>query len=297
MTDGFDHRYVRVNDIRVHYVTAGEGPPVLLLHGFPEFWRGWRRQIPALAERFTVVAPDLRGYNETDRPLRGYETDTLVSDVAGLIAALGYERAALVGHDWGGALAWLTAMRYPQRVERLAVLNCPHPARFAQALRTSPSQLLRSWYMGFFQLPLLPEAFLSANNYAAIDQIFRGAERRPGTFSDEDLAAYKSALSRPGALTAALNYYRSGWQAIGRIVAGDVPPIEAPAMLIWGDDDLALGPELAEGNERYAPNLVLHRIPNCSHWVQHEQSDRVNELLLDFLEPLRERGGDTHPGS
>ena len=296
MTPELAHQYARVNGIRMHYVTAGAGPPVLLLHGFPEFWYAWRNQIPALAERFTVIAPDLRGYNETDRPNWGYETDVLVADVVGLLAALGHERAAVVGHDWGGALAWFTAMAHPQRVARLAVLNCPHPAIFGQALRTNPRQLLRSWYMGFFQLPFLPEMMLSADNYAAIDRIFRGAERRPGTFSDEDLAEYKRALSQPGALTAALNYYRAGWRAMERVVGDNVPIITAPTILIWGEDDLALGKELTEGTERYASDLAKHFIPNCSHWVQHEQSIRVNELLLDFLEPLRNGGDDVHAG-
>lgn len=280
------HRFARVNGIRMHYVTAGEGPLVLLLHGFPEFWRGWRRQIPALAEGFTVVAPDLRGYNETERPSWGYETDVLVADVVGLIEALGHERAAVVGHDWGGALAWFTAMGYPQRVERLAVLNCPHPALFAHALRANPRQRRRSWYMAFFQLPFLPEAMLSANNYAAVDQLFRGAERRPGTFSDEDLAEYKRVLSQPGALTAALNYYRSGGRAILGVARGEAPQIAAPTLLIWGEDDIALGKELTVGTERYAPNLSLRFVPNCSHWVQHEAAAEVNAHLLEFLGPL-----------
>lgn len=202
------HGEVHVNGIRMHYVTAGRGPLVLLLHGFPEFWYAWRHQIPVLAEHFTVVAPDQRGYNETDKPTWGYEVDVLVADALGLIDALGHERALLVGHDWGGAVAWAMAIAHPQRVERLAILNMPHPAVFARHLRTNPAQQRRSWYAGLFQLPILPELLLSAGNYAAIEQLFRGTSRL-GTFSDEEIAAYKHAISRPGALSAMLNWYRT----------------------------------------------------------------------------------------
>jgi pimeloyl-ACP methyl ester carboxylesterase len=273
------HKYMRVNDIQMHYVTAGQGSLVLLLHGFPEFWYSWRYQIPVLAEQFTVVAPDLRGYNETDKPAWGYEPDVLAADVVALIDALGQRDAHLVGHDWGGMIAWLVAISYPQRVRKLAILNAPHPARFAEHLASSPRQLLRSWYMGFFQLPLLPEALLRANDYAAIEQALRGSAVNKQAFSDEDIAAYKDAISKPGALRAALTYYRRLPSLLGRRFGN----VDAPTLLIWGEQDLALDPALVGGTERYVPNLQVRRIPESGHWVQQEASQKVNQYLLEFL--------------
>lgn len=284
------HEYVQVNGIRVHYVTAGRGPLVLLLHGFPEFWYAWRHQIPALAEHFTVVAPDQRGYNETDKPAWGYEIDVLVADVLGLIEALGHERAIVVGHDWGGAVAWATAIARPHRVERLAILNAPHPAVFAEHLRTNRAQQRRSWYMGFFLLPALPELAFKANDYALLERIFR--EQIPaGTFGDEDLAAYKDALSKPGALTAALNWYRAaGRQGARGLYTGTQMRCDVPTLLIWGEADVALGPELVDGTAQYVPDLTVRRLPGVSHWVQQEAPAQVNRFLLEFLGRMKDEG-------
>jgi pimeloyl-ACP methyl ester carboxylesterase len=277
------HAYVTVNGIRMHYVTAGSGPLLLLLHGFPEFWYGWRRQIPALAEHFTVVAPDQRGYNETDKPAWGYEVDVLVADALALIDALGHERAIVVGHDWGGAVAWATAIAHPHRVERLAILNMPHPQVFADHLRSNPSQQRRSWYAGFFQLPGLPELALKANDYAAIEQMFRGTTP-PGTFSDEEIAAYKDAASKPGALTAMLNWYRTvGRRGARGLFAGPERRCEVPTMVIWGENDIALGAEMVDDLPKYVTDLTVHRLPGVSHWVQHQAADQVNRHLLEFL--------------
>jgi pimeloyl-ACP methyl ester carboxylesterase len=277
------HAYVTLNGIRMHYVTAGSGPLLLLLHGFPEFWYGWRRQIPALAEHFTVVAPDQRGYNETEKPSWGYELDVLVADVVGLIEALGYERAHVVGHDWGGAVAWATAITRPHRVERLAILNAPHPAIFARNLQANPAQRRRSWYMGFFLLPVLPELALSANDYAAITSSFVG-DTAPGTFSREEITSYKEAIGKPGALTAALNWYRGlGFQGERGLFAGTAMRCEAPTLLLWGEDDRYLGPELVDGTEAFVPDLTVRRLPGVSHWVQHEAPDEVNRALLDHF--------------
>lgn len=276
------HEYIQVNGIRMHYVTAGSGPLVLLLHGFPEFWYSWRRQIPALAEHFTVVAPDQRGYNETDKPSWGYGIDVLVADIVELIRALGHERALLVGHDWGGAVAWATAIAHPQRVERLAIINTPHPAIFAENLRSNPRQMRRSSYMGFFALPLLPELAIRANDYAVVEQALRSA--RPGTFDDEEIAAYKDALSKPGALTAGLNWYRAAArQGTQGLYSGTGMRCEVPTLLIWGDNDRYLGRELVEGTERFVPDLTVHHIPGASHWVQQEEPAQINRYLLEFF--------------
>lgn len=287
--DDLEHGYVRVNGIQMHYVIAGSGPVLLLLHGFPEFWYSWRKQIAGLKDRFTVVAPDLRGYNETDKPLWGYETDVLTADVIGLIDAIGKDKVYLAGHDWGGALAWNAGIAFPHRLHKLAVLNCPHPALFAGALLSNPRQMLRSWYMGFFQLPWLPEFVFSANDYGMIDASLRGMAQRKETFSDEDIARYKEAISKPGALTAAINWYRGAAKSFGPFAfakdAETTHQVNVPTMLIWGEEDVALGKELTYDTERYVPDLQIKYLPNCSHWVQQECPDEVNELFREFFVP------------
>jgi pimeloyl-ACP methyl ester carboxylesterase len=276
------HGYARVNGIRMHYVAAGDGPLLLLLHGFPDFWFSWRRQIPALAARFTVVAPDQRGYNETDKPGWGYTVDVLVADVVELIAALGHERAMLVGHDWGGAVAWAAAIARPHRVARLAVINAPHPAIFAEHLRRNPRQVARSAYMGFFALPLLPELALRAGDYAVIERELR--RDLPGAIGDAEIAAYKDAIGRPGALSAALGWYRAAARQGARgLFAGTGMRCEVPALQIWGDRDRYLGPELFIGTERYAPDLASLHIPGAGHWAHQWAPDPVNRALLAFF--------------
>lgn len=282
------HHYAYVNGIRFHYVRAGTGKRlVLLLHGFPEFWYSWRKQIGPLSERFTVVAPDLRGYNLTDKPNWGYSIDVLVQDVVGLIRELGFESAIVVGHDWGGNIAWNTAIAFPHRVERLIALNIPHPSRFAEEVRTNRAQQRRSWYILAFQLPWLPEAAIRANLPRFVEQAFRGWAIDKSAFSDEDLAAYVAALSQPGALTAMINYYRAIVQQGSRgLLKGTGGKVTMPTLMIWGEDDEALGKELTYGTERFVPNLTIHYIPHCSHWVQQEQPDEVNRLIGEFLADL-----------
>lgn len=280
-----EHVYVPINGIRMHYVTSGSGPLVLLLHGFPEFWYSWRYQIPALSHSFQVVAPDLRGYNETDKPTWGYELDVLVADVVELIQTLGHRQAIVVGHDWGGALAWTLAGKYPQRVERLVTMNMPHPTLFVRAMRSNPMQMMRSLYILFFQLPWLPEALLRANDYALIERLFRATAIRKDFIGDEDMQAYKDAISKPGALTAALNWYRA--LAQGSDWFNDTPLyIEVPTLLIWGQEDRALGTELTYGTEQFVADLHIRYIAKCSHWVQQEQPDLVNRYLQEFLSDL-----------
>ncbi|HEU5011336.1 MAG TPA: alpha/beta hydrolase, partial [Roseiflexaceae bacterium] len=277
--------YAQINGIRMHYVQAGHGERlVVLLHGFPEFWYSWRKQIPALAERFTVVAPDLRGYNETEKPRWGYELDVLVNDVGALIQELGFEKAVIVGHDWGGVIAWALAIAYPQWVERLIVLNAPHPAALSEAFGRNWRQMARSWYIGFFQLPWLPEWALSAGNYMGIEQMLRGAAVNPEIFSDEDIRRYKEAIGKPGALTAGLNYYRALIQGGTRgLFRGSGLRVNVPTLLIWGEHDIALGKELTYGLDRFVSNLQIVYLPNCSHWVQQECPEAVNHAMLAFL--------------
>ncbi|SIR09454.1 Pimeloyl-ACP methyl ester carboxylesterase [Haladaptatus litoreus] len=282
-----------VNGVRHHYVEAGEGPLVVLLHGFPEFWYSWRKQIPALAEAgYRVVAPDLRGYNASEKPhsVEQYGLDELVGDVLGLIDHFDEESAHIVGHDWGGLIAWEVAIRHPERVEKLAVLNAPHPERFREMLRT-PEQLRRSWYVFYFQLPWLPERLLSIRNYTPIAELFRDGAENPNAFDELDIQRYVEAAKQPGALTSAINYYRAlFWERarnelralFGRSRSNN--EVQAPTLLIWGEQDAALRVELTEGMERWVPNLRVERLPNASHWVQNDRPEKVSNLLVEFLE-------------
>ncbi|MDF5714177.1 MAG: alpha/beta hydrolase [Rhizonema sp. NSF051] len=277
------HEYVTTNGIRLHYVTQGEGPLMILLHGFPEFWYSWRYQIPEFARDHKVVALDLRGYNNSDKPeaQSAYVMDEFVQDIRGVIQRLGYSKCVLVGHDWGGAIAWNFAYAYPELVERLIVLNLPHPAKFAQGLQT-PQQLLRSYYMFLFQIPWLPEFLLQSSDYQFIETAFKGMAVDKTTFTKADLDAYKDAAAKRGALTAMLNYYRNIFQQ--KIINQKWSVLEVPTLMIWGEEDTALGKELTYGTEAYVRNFQIKYIANCSHWVQQEKPQLVNQYMREFLD-------------
>ena len=277
--------FITTNGVRLHVVSSGksDGPLVVLLHGFPEHWRSWQHQIPVLADAgYYVVAPDQRGYNLSDKPprVRDYSLDELTRDIDGLIAALGRSDAIIVGHDWGGAVAYRFAMDYPARTRKLVVMNAPHPVTMARELKTF-SQARKSWYIGYFQIPWLPETvFKLAPDYWA-RVFFRGAAVNKQAFSDEDLRSMAQAGAQPGAMRAMINWYR----AIVRF-----PPkspekkIAAPTLIIWAEDDVALGKRLTVGMEPwFSPDFRIEYIPHCGHWVQNEAAARVNQLLLEFL--------------
>ncbi len=283
------HHAITVNGIRMHYAKAGEGERLLLmLHGFPENWYSWRHQLADLSDSFTVVAPDLRGYNDTDAPNWGYELDVLVTDVAELIRGLGYERAIVAAHDWGGAIGWALAISHPHLVERFIPMNIPHPSKMEEAFRTgNTTQMRRSWYIAAFQVPLLPELAMRANNYEFFDRVFRDMAIDKSRFTDEDIAYYKQAAAKPGRLTAMVNYYRQIVQTGPRgLFRGTGMRVTMPTLLIWGEEDLALGKELTYGTGEYVDDLRIHYIPNCSHWVQQEQPEQVNALIREFLADL-----------
>lgn len=276
------HRQIDVGGIRLHVAEAGpeDGPLVVFLHGFPEFWWSWRHQIDAFAMAgFRVVAPDLRGYNESDKPegVRAYEVEALAGDVAGLIRALGRTEATIVGHDWGAVVAWSFAMFHGAMTTRLAILNVPHPVAMLRGLRTL-RQLRKSWYVFAFQLPRLPEWAIARNDFAFIRQTF-AADGVPAA----DIERYVLALRQPGAVSAAVNYYRAGIRRgfAGRQAA--ISPIAAPVLVIWGDRDRYLGSELATPPADLVPNARVVHIPEASHWVQTAAPVRVNQLLLDFV--------------
>jgi pimeloyl-ACP methyl ester carboxylesterase len=275
-----------VNNVRLHWVEMGDGPLVVLLHGFPEFWYEWRHQLPALAAAgFRAVAPDLRGYNLSEKPkgVAPYRAAVVTEDVAALIRFLGAERAHVAGHDWGGVIAWNLALRHPERVDRLAVINAPHPAIFRRELRR-PRQFFRSWYAAFFQLPLLPEAMLRAGNARALENVLRRSAN-PGSYTDDDVARYKEAMARPGALTAALNYYRAFGRSIFRSggAAASRETIDRPTLVIWGEKDSALNLHNLDGLERYVPGVRIERLPDATHWVPADAPNRVSELLIGFF--------------
>jgi epoxide hydrolase 4 len=293
MAEAWTHHEGVVNGIRLHWVELGAGPLVLLLHGFPEFWWGWHRQLPALAAAgFRVVAPDMRGYNLSAKPkgAGSYRVATLVQDMVALVRHLGETRAHVAGHDWGGVVAWRLALEHPELVDRLVVVNAPHPAVFARELRR-PRQLLRSWYAVFFQLPLLPEAVFRANGYATLERIFRRGPARPGAYSEDDIRRYREAISRPGALTAMLNYYRTFARSLGRrsrSAGGERTRIVTrPTLVIWGERDQALGIHNLDGLEEYVPDLRVERLPEASHWVLADAPERVSELMIGFLRENR----------
>ncbi len=275
------HKYIITNGIKLHYVTQGEGPLMLMLHGFPEFWYSWRHQIPAFATHYRVVALDLRGYNDSDKPhdASSYNMDELLLDIEGIIHGLSYQRCVLVGHNWGGAIAWCFAYAHPEMVEKLVVMNIPHPAKFQAGLLTL-EQLQRSWYILFFQLPWLPEFCLEWADFRAIAATFTETAVNKAAFGLADIEAYKDAAAKRGALAAMVNYYRN---LLGSVLGRHWGKLPVSTLMLWGENDTALGKELTYGTEDYVPDLRIHYIPNSGHWVQQEQPQLVNEWMKEFL--------------
>ena len=276
--------YADLSEVRLHYVEAGDGPLVVLLHGFPEFWVSWRHQIPVLAAAgFRVVAPDMRGYNLSSRPteVAAYDADRLAVDVRDLINERGADRALLAGHDWGAAVAWAAAMNHPEAVERLAILNVPHPRRLFHGLR-DPRQLAKSWYIFALQVP-----WPSEHVGRGVLRWFRHGfehDARSGAFSPEDIESYVEAWSQPGAATAMFNYYRAAFRQPPKRIEARIRRVEAPTLVIWGEHDRYLRSDLAEPGRADVPNLKgVVRLPEASHWVQHDEPERVSELLVQFF--------------
>lgn len=291
-------QYAEVNGVRLHYVEQGKGPLILFLHGFPEFWYGWKEQLADFGKDHLAVAPDMRGYNLSSKPeaVEQYRMKHLVEDVRALAAHLGHKKFVLLGHDWGGVVAWAFAMAHPESLEKLVILNAPHPAVFLRELRDNPAQQRASQYMLLFQTPQA-EAVLTANNCAAL--VKATLEARNGPFTEEDKAAYLSAWLQPGALTGGLNYYRAS--AIGPPGQGPalvakveealarfgVDParmvVKVPTLVIWGEKDTALLTGNLEGLEQFVPHLTVRRVPEGTHWVAHERPEEVNGYIREFL--------------
>ncbi|MCB2409631.1 alpha/beta hydrolase [Hymenobacter sp. BT178] len=280
-----EHQYVDTNGIRLHVVQCGpaDGPLVILLHGFPEFWYAWRQQLqPLAAAGYRVWAPDQRGYNLSDKPRRvaDYRIDTLARDVIGLLDAAGQQQAIIVGHDWGAAVAWHLAAHYPGRIIKAAVLNVPHPRVMGRTLRRSLEQLRKSWYIFFFQLPWLPEWLVRRNSWWAGRQALVQTSRR-GTFSTAELAQYEAAWQQPRAMRSMLNWYRAAVRAPRQMSA--TGRVLVPVHIIWGVKDAFLKRQMAEQSLMLCEQGQLTYLP-ASHWVQHEEAEAVNALLLRFFE-------------
>jgi pimeloyl-ACP methyl ester carboxylesterase len=285
------HGYAQIGGVRLHYAERGSGGRlVILLHGFPEFWYSWRHQLTALGENFHVVAPDMRGYNLSDKPARveDYKVDSLVDDVLGLVRHFGEREAAIVGHDWGAGVAWAVAQRNPEYVWKLVAMQVPPMKAWRDNMTFR--QALSSWYMLFFQLPRLPEWLMSAKDYAFVERIFKKTVARKGAFTDTDIAIYKKALDEPGALTAAINYYRANvfsmFMKRRQRVDEELSDgrIRVPTLFIYGEKDHAVMPETVRNLKAYidAPYREV-RIGTSAHWVQNEAVSEVNAALQSFL--------------
>lgn len=279
----FDH--AQVGGIRLHYAIAGGGEElVILLHGFPECWYSWRHQIAALSERYTVVAPDLRGYNLSDKPGRisDYAVPVAADDVIGLIHHFRRKRAAVIGHDWGAVLAWYIGFNHPQYLTKLGAFQVPPAAIWKRNF--SLRQLVASWYMFFFQLPLLPEYVLSFNDFALLKRALRTTTARPGIITDEDIEVYRNAWREPGAISAMLNYYRAN--ILARLTGPSVTDqrITVPTLFVYGQQDHAVLPQTVRGVGDLVDAKFEHfYFPQSAHWIQQEASMEINQLLLDFL--------------
>jgi len=275
---------IEANGLSFAIDEADEGDKVaLFLHGFPESRHCWRHQLPAFAAfGWRAVAVDMRGYGQSSRPLgrAAYRVEQLVQDVAALFEALGARCRLLIGHDWGGIVAWATAIRRACLLDGLIILNAPHPEVFARVIWRSWRQRLRSWYILFFALPWLPEVFLTARHARAVGDTLQRTASRPLVFPPETLAHYRDNAAIPGAMTAMLNYYRANMGA--HPMAGG-SGIAAPTLLLWGDHDFALGNELVSGTAAYVPDLTIRTLQGVSHWAPEEAPDRVNAAIREWL--------------
>ena len=286
------HEYAEVNGVRLHYVTTGKGKLIMFVHGFPEFWYEWKDQLAEFGRDYQAVAPDMRGYNLSAKPAEvdQYQIKYLVEDLRELAETLGHKKFIMVAHDWGGVIAWVFAMAHPEILEKLVIINAPHPAVFQRELRANPAQQKASQYMLMFRSPQA-EQMLSANNYALLVQVVLREGLKTGAFTEEDKEAYLAAWAQPGALTGGLNYYRAaqvgpptpGEDAQGFTAEFGSLEVKVPTLVIWGEKDEALLTGNLEGLDKFVPNLTIRRIPDATHWVTHEKPAQVNQYIREFI--------------
>jgi pimeloyl-ACP methyl ester carboxylesterase len=290
------HRFADLDECRLHYVTRGEGEPILFLHGFPQFWFLWRNQLADLGSDHAVYAADLRGYNLSCKPSdpEAYRMRHLLADIRGLIEELEIAPVTLVGHDWGGIVSWALALKYPELLERLVIIDAPPPFTWNRDLRESPKQRDAVNYMVELSKPAPePEQMLSANGFSMMDEIMRRIGGRRARLTDAELAVYREAWDQPGALTGGLNYYRAARMG-EQVAAGGVPDeymtkinsetVRVPTMVIWGENDTVLLPTLTRGLSDWVPNLRVEIVPGAGHWVPYERPDEVNRLIREFVD-------------
>ncbi len=279
-------RFIETNGITLHVMEAGpaDGPMVMFLHGFPEFWYAWEKQIEYFAERgYLVVVPDQRGYNLSDKPegTASYRIDEPARDAVGLIDHYGRERIFLVGHDWGASVSWWISLKYPERLNRLVIMNVPHPVVFGKHLFGNQKQMERSWYVFYFQIPGAVETFAAANEYQwPLDLLV--STSRPETFSPEKLEKYREAFKQPGAFTSMVNWYRAALQAPPDRLADY--KVRVPVLVLWGVRDVAIVPEQADESMAFCTDGKLVKFEDCSHWIEHEEADRINPMIDEFLQ-------------
>ena len=283
---GFSTAWFDLPGLRMHAAAAGpeDAPLVILLHGFPEFWYSWRRQIgPLVSSGYRVIVPDQRGYNLTEKT-PPYNLPVLVGDIVNLLDICGSEQVYLVGHDWGAMVAWMLAGLYPERVRRLVILNVPHPDALSRALwGGNLRQLLRSWYIFFFQIPGLPEKLLGRRDHAVMERMLQRSSN-PGTFEPQDLLFYREAWSQPGALSAMIGWYRQMFRSAVQFAHRDYGfRVQTPTRILWGEQDTALGVELAEQSLVWLDQGDLVRFPDATHWIHQDLPDIVNQQILEHF--------------
>ncbi len=290
----FTHQYALLNDVRLHYVSSGKGKLILFIHGFPEFWYEWKDQLVEFGQDYQAVALDMRGYNLSSKPenVEQYQMKYLVEDLRALAEHLGHKKFILVGHDWGGAVAWAFSLVYPELLEKLIIINAPHPAVFERELRQNPAQQQASQYMLMFRSPKA-EDILSADNYSELYKTVLEEGLKQGHFTEEDRRAYLEAWSQPGALTGGLNYYRASRVAPASIKDGQSSEkpatdpsrfiVKTPTLVIWGEKDQALLTGNLQGLEQFIPDLTVKRISDGSHWVIHEKPTLINAYIREFI--------------
>jgi pimeloyl-ACP methyl ester carboxylesterase len=292
MAGVIEHRFAEVNGVRLHYACAGGGRLILFVHGFPEFWYAWRKQLTEFGEDYLAVAPDMRGYNRSTKPqeLEQYQSKHLVADLIALARHLGREKFTLVAHDWGGAVAWALAIAHPEALDRLVVINAPHPAIFMRELATNPAQQEASQYMRFFRKPDAEEK-LSHDNFAMLEKFAFGLGTGRSFMDEETRKLYREAWAQPGAVQGGLNYYRAsrleppptgGTLDLSRVDLERMK-VTVPTLVIWGERDKALLPGNLEGLDDYVRDLTVRRVPDASHWVVHERPALVNQYIREFL--------------
>ncbi len=291
----FKHKYADVNNIRLHYIAMGKGKLIMFLHGFPEFWYEWKNQLAEFGRDYQAVAPDMRGYNLSSKPadVEQYKTKYLVEDIRALVEHLGHKKFILVAHDWGGGVAWPFAIRHPDYLEKLIIINAPHPITFVRELRDNPAQRKASQYILVHRTPEAEE-ILSRDNYAVLGSSVLEDGLKQGYFTEEDRQEYIKAWSQPGALTGGLNYYRAarlgpftgeGDEALENLIANpSLATVKVPTLVIWGEKDRYLLTSNLDGLEKYVPDLTIKRIPGGSHWVIHEKPALVNAYIREFIE-------------